>query len=45
MHNVVIMNAVMLKMPWVSDLTDRILMVIYLFPVFSSLVTGPFLWK
>lgn len=36
MHNVIIMNAVMLKMLWVPDLTDRILVVIHLFSVFFS---------
>ena len=45
MHNVIIMNAVMLKMLWVPDLTDRILVVIYLFSVFFFFLTGPFLWK
>lgn len=45
MHNVIIMNVVMLKMLWVPNLTDRILVVIYLFSVFFSFLTGPFLWK
>lgn len=34
MHNVIIMNMVMLKMLWVSNLTNKILMVIYLFSDF-----------
>lgn len=36
MHNAIIMNAIMLKMLWVPNLTDRILVVIYLFSVFFS---------